>query len=115
MARNQSWETEFNSELRQAETARAAGNEGKARVCARRAAGLAIQEYLHRQGIQLDPGSAYAYLRYLAESPGISSEKRLVASHFLERVTAEHTLPGNVDLIEEARWLESKLLVEEGD
>ncbi len=112
MADEKSWKARINSELRQAEAARASGNEGKARVCARRAAGLAVEEYLRRQGVMLDPGSAYAYLRYLAELPDIPPGMRLVAEHFLERVTADHNLPTNADLIAEARWLISKLLTE---
>jgi hypothetical protein len=110
MAQNPSWKTQIKSELSQAEAARASGNEGKARVCARRAAGLAIEEYLRRQWVRLEPGIAYTYLRYLADMPDISPGMRLVAGHFLERVTIEHNLPRDADLIAEARWLVSKLI-----
>ena len=68
------WEARFQSELHQAEMARALGNEGKARVCARRAAGI--------------------------------------AGHFLERVETNFTLPSDVDLIQDARWLAQKLLLQ---
>lgn len=112
MAQKLSWKIQINSELRQAEAARIGGNEGKARVCARRAAGLAVEEYLRRQGVRLEPGSAYAYLRYLADMPDISPGMRLVAGHFLERVTTEHSLPVDADLIAEARWLVAKLLTD---
>ncbi len=112
MADEKSWKARVNNELRQAEAARANGNEGKARVCARRAAGLAIEEYLRRQGVRLEPGSAYTYLRYLTEMPDISPGMRVVAGHFLERVTTEHSLPVDADLIAEARWLVAKLLTD---
>ncbi len=110
MAYQLSWKARVSNELRQAEAARASGNEGKARVCARRAAGIAVEEYLHRLGIRLPAASAYAHLRYFAEMPDISPGMRLVASHFLERVTNEHNLPLEADLIAEARWLVAKLL-----
>lgn len=110
MAQKPSWKNQINSELSQAEAARASGNEGKARVCARRAAGLAVEEYLRRQGVRLEPGSAYTNLRYLADMPDISPGMRLVVGHFLEHVTTEHSLPVDADLIAEARWLVPKLL-----
>jgi hypothetical protein len=112
MVQNSSWETQINRELSQAEAARASGNEGKARVCARRAAGLAVEEYLTRQGVRLEPGSAYNYLRYLADLPDITPGMRLVAGHFLERVTTAHNLPMDADLIAEARWLVAQLLAD---
>ena len=40
-------------EFERAASARRKGNEGQARVCARRAAGIAIREYLIRRGTRL--------------------------------------------------------------
>ena len=105
-----SWEHRFQSELHQAESARAAGNEGKARVCARRAAGIIIGEFFQRRG-GLQPGpSAYDRLKFLRQEPEISPEIRAVAGHFLIRITPEHELPVEVDLIAKARWLKTELL-----
>ena len=39
------WQAEIQAELEKAQQARARGNEGQARVCARRAAGIAAREY----------------------------------------------------------------------
>jgi hypothetical protein len=104
------WESLFEQEIHQAEVARSVGNEGMARVCARRAAGIAIGEYLRRKGLSgLDPG-AYDRLRYLSNLPEISPQARLVANHLLTRVTPEHSLPIDVDLIAETRWLKASLL-----
>ena len=112
MAPEQSWIFKFENELRQAETARAAGNEGKARVCARRAAGVVVQEYLQRQGRVLTPGSAYDYLKYLSVQIELPPPVREAALHFIQRVSVEHNLPVEADLIDEARWLASQLLPE---
>ena len=104
------WESFFEQEIQRAEIARSVGNQGMARVCARRAAGIVIGEYLLRKGLSdLDPG-AYDRLRYLSYLPEISPQARLVASHLLTRLTPEHTLPIDVDLIAETRWLKENLL-----
>ena len=110
MEKNTEWETAFNSEIQQAEAARSAGNEGMARVCARRAAGAVIGEYIKRGDLP-DPGpGAYDRIQYLANTPGVHPQARQVAVHLLTRVTPEHTLPLEVDLIAEARWLKEILL-----
>lgn len=104
------WITHYDREITQAEAARAAGNEGRARVCARRAAGAVISEYMRRQGLQPRGPSAYDRVRDLLDLPDISPEVRQAAGHFLLRVTPEFTLPEEIDLIDEARWLRRTLL-----
>lgn len=112
METKKTWKTAFDQELQQAEAARASGNEGKARVCARRAAGIAIREFYSQIGIPFSPHSAYQNLHYLQTYPGTSQQVREVAGHFLERVTPDHELPVEADLIAEARWLAFELLNE---
>ena len=103
------WESSFEQEIHQAEIARSVGNEGMARVCARRAAGIVIGEYLRRQGLSdFNPG-AYERLRYLSSLPEISPQARRVVSHLLTRVTPEPSLPIDVDLIDETLWLKENL------
>jgi len=102
MHSNRDWESRLREELRTAKEARAAGNQGKARVCARRAAGIAIGEYLQRQGLP-DPGpSAYDRLQYLATHPGLSARARQITAHLLLRVNEDFKLPIDADLIAEA-------------
>lgn len=85
------------------------GNEGMARVCARRAVGIAIGFYLRENG-HPDPGkSAYDRLRYLCNLPDMPEELKQVASHFLIRVNPDRKLPLDIDLISEARWLIKQL------
>jgi len=93
------------SELDQAAAARAAGNEGKARVCARRAAGMAAREYLNRLGIQAKTASAYSMLNALAEFPDLDPELRRAALDLTRRVDQDFQLPAGMDLIAEARKL----------
>ena len=96
------WQAQIASELEKAEQARARGNEGQARVCARRAAGIAVREYLNRQGIRPPSVSAYDLLNSLKEDPQLSDELKLIADHLTLRVNEEFNLPVNADLIAEA-------------
>jgi hypothetical protein len=111
----QSWSIKFDDEITQAEAARAAGNEGKARVCARRAAGIVIGEYLERSGNPLLNASAYDRLRYLQNSSNLPEPVREIISHFLVRIDTDHNLPVDADLITEAKWLAETLLHPNGE
>jgi hypothetical protein len=97
------WQTEIDAEFEKAEQARARGNEGQARVCARRAAGIAAREYLTRKGIPSPRVSAYDLLNLLKEDPSLSADIRLIADHLTLRVTEEFKLPINADLIAESK------------
>ena len=105
----QGWKVEFQAEIDRAEAARQAGNEGMARVCARRAAGIAAREFLKRQGKTLPGSSAYDILKFLGNHSGVSPRIQEVASHFLVRITTDHKLPVEADLIQEAKWLLQQL------
>jgi hypothetical protein len=97
-------QAEIETELENAERARAAGNEGRARVCARRAAGMAARDFLARNDVQVK-GSAYEVLKVLEAFPGLSPDLRAVAAHLTLRVSEEFTLPAGIDLILETRKL----------
>jgi HEPN domain-containing protein len=97
------WQTQIQAEFEKAEQARTRGNEGQARVCARRAAGIAIREYLLRQGIRPRSVSAYDLLNLLKDDPRLSPHLKRIADHLTLRVTEEFKLPVNVDLVAEAR------------
>ena len=104
--------TQIQIEFERASQARAKGNEGQARVCARRAAGIAIREYLTRQGTHIPSTSAYDLLNQLKEDPLLPPNLKLVADHLTMRVTEEFKLPVEADLVAEARilcdWLLNK-------
>ena len=97
------WKSQIEAEFEKAEQARARGNEGQARVCARRAAGIAVREYLSRRGIRPPSVSAYDLLNLLKEDARLSPDLKLIADHLTLRVTEEFRLPVNADLIAEAR------------
>lgn len=104
------WKSQLEHEFTQAEQARANSNEGQARVCARRAAGIAIREYLTRKGIRPSSTSSYDLLNLIKDDPLLSLDLRLIAEHLTLRVTEEFKLPVEVDLVAEARTLSNELL-----
>jgi hypothetical protein len=110
MSTTPQWKSDFEDELRKAEAARLAGNEGMARVCARRAAGIVVGEYLRRRGIEFSDPSAYERLKLLSELPGVPPSAQELARHFLVRITPQGLLPIEADLIAEARLLAQELL-----
>ena len=108
--------TKITQELKLAAHSQEKGNEGKARVCARRAAGWAIQEHLRQQGISLDNNNALDHIKYFAAQAGHSSQTAAVLHHLLIKLEKEsleseayYPIPG-VDLVREAQWLVEKLL-----
>jgi len=92
--------------------ARDSGNEGMARVCARRAAGIVIGEYLTRHGYPNTTNNAYARLSFFISLPGVDQDCKGIASHFLVKVNPDHELPIPADLISDAKWLEKTLLID---
>ncbi|MBT3391221.1 MAG: hypothetical protein HN413_12510 [Chloroflexi bacterium] len=102
--------TSIEKEFQTAEKSRQAGNEGRARVCARRAAGIAAGEYFRVHAMS-DPGpSAYDRLQVLASASEIEPRFREIAQHLILRVNEEFRLPAQIDLIAEARQLVAYLL-----
>lgn len=103
-------QTKIQNELAKAEQARSKGNEGQARVCARRAAGLAAREYLLQQGIRPSSASAMDVLNRLKEDTLLSPSLKLILDHLTLRVTEEFKLPVDADLIAETKSLCDELL-----
>jgi hypothetical protein len=104
------WQIQIQNEFKRAEEARARGNEGQARVCARRAAGIAIREYLTRRGVRPQSTSAYDLLNLIKEETHLPADLKLIADHLTLRVTEEFKLPVDADLVAEARRLCDELL-----
>ena len=104
------WQAQIEAEFEKAEQARARGNEGQARVCARRAAGIAIREYLTHRGVRPPSVSAYDLLNFLKEDPDLPPDLKRIADHLTLRVTEEFKLPVNADLVAEARTFCENLL-----
>jgi len=104
------WKTQLQTEFERAESARSHGNEGQARVCARRAAGIVIREYYARREQLVRTPSAYDLLNLLAGEPDLTSELKQSIAFLTLRVDKEFKLPANVDLLDEARKLCDALL-----
>jgi hypothetical protein len=104
------WESEIQAEFERASQARQRNNEGQARVCARRAAGIAIREYLARRGIRPASTSAYDLLNLVQEDPLLAADLKSIAGHLTVRVTEEFKLPVDVDLVAEAKEFCERLL-----
>ena len=107
------WFFKYRRELDRGHRARQEGNEGMARVCARRAAGELVREYFHRHNIPVSSPSALNLLKILAQATEVSPRVREIATHFVWQITTEHILPGDVDLLAEIEWLEKELLGED--
>jgi hypothetical protein len=106
----ENWKVKFDGEMENAQAARSSGNEGKARVCARRAAGVVAREYFSRRHEHYHLRSAYQNLQTLRDHPDTPESVRKITAHFLERITEEHELPSDADLIVAARQLAVELL-----
>ncbi len=96
-------------ELGQAEKSRREGYEGRARVCARRAAGIAIREYFLRHGIPEATGSTLGLIHEFVNLPDLPEEMRRSAEILILRVDESFQLPLEVDLIAVARTLIEEL------
>jgi hypothetical protein len=96
--------SDIDTELKHAETARAAGNEGRARVCARRVVGMAARRHLSWHEVRFFAavqgetriGSAYEALQTLATFPGLAPTLKQAAVHLTMRVSREFCIPPEV-------------------
>ena len=93
---------QIKEELLLAKQSRLEGNEGRARVCARRAAGAAVKEYLARKGFANKPGNAIQSLLILKQSGDLPDRVLKAIDWLIQRVNEDHNLPTDVDLIHEA-------------
>ncbi len=97
-------ETHFQiqEELLLAKQSRKEGNEGRARVCARRAAGAAAGSYLTRQGVAKKTDNAYLSLQTLGQMENFPDRIQIAINRLIQRVDGNYQLPPEIDLIHEA-------------
>lgn len=108
------WRERVDRELAAAEAARSRGNEGMARVCARRAAGWAAQAYLAQQGVDLQTSSAMKHIRFLLTVDTLTPGTKMILEHMLvakqkDDLESDSYFPLSVDLVAEARQLIAEL------
>lgn len=107
------WKNKFEQELDMAAAARERGNEGQARVCARRAAGVVAREYFRRLGRPLRSPSAYDVLNDLMTMDDLPAQARQAVESLTRRVSEEFDLPEGMDLLRDARSLAASLLAQD--
>jgi len=110
--KQQNWRTRFAREMKMADKARTEGNEGKARVCARRAAGIVADAYMKRRGVSTPNMTAYERVKILQTWPDLPDGVDAVVAHMTTRVNESYELPIDADLVAEAQWLADVLLNE---
>lgn len=103
------------AELEAAMGARRAGNEGKARVCARRAAGWALGPYIQAQEGTRPSANALWALAWLQGDRGSPGPIREAARRLSTRIDRDHTLPFEEDILTDAVAIVSHFLGEEMD
>jgi hypothetical protein len=90
-------------ELDRARAALEEDNQGKARVCCRRAAGAAIRRWLARHPAPPEWGqTAIAQLRTIAGQESLPAPVRRAAARLSTTVSREHTLPFDENPIDDA-------------
>ena len=94
---------QIQKELLLAKQSRLEGNEGRARVCARRAAGAAAQSYLIEAGYPQKNKNVLQSLTQLRELNSTPDHVRNAVNWLLKRVDEDNTIPQRVDLISEAK------------
>ncbi len=103
------WMEAYRSELERGHQAREQANEGMARVCARRAAGVLVRAYFVQIKLSAPGKSVLNDLRALVNDPSMTEHVRDLAEHFITQITPEHILPGDVDLLVEVERLREAL------
>ena len=112
MKNSAAWQLDFEKEVDRAQKAREEGNEGMARVCSRRAAGVVVRAYYAFRGKTLKGASVLNHLRAIYESDNEPEDVKSVCRHFTLRITPDHLLPEDIDLIEDVIWLKATLFPE---
>jgi hypothetical protein len=97
--------TLIEQELAAAQAAQQDGNDGKARVCARRAVALATDVWLARLPMPLWRGDAMAQLRHIQQNASFPLPIRQAAERLSTPVTRQHTAPFTTDPIADAKLI----------
>lgn len=97
--------TLIEQELTAAEAAWKEANEGKARVCARRAVALATEGWLARLPVRRWCGDAMEHLRQIQQEVSFPLPIRQAAERLSTKVSQRHAAPFTTDPISDARLI----------
>ncbi len=96
-------DAKIKAELNMAEQSHQEGNEGMARVCARRAAGLALRKYITDIGEDRPDLNNFEILSDQKIRKILPAELHTWLDHLSMRVDINHKLPAGIDLIADTR------------
>ncbi len=99
------WGKQIEQELAKAAAGLRDGNDGLARVCARRAVGLGAQNWAERSGSRTWPGDAMKQLRKIQEEEAFPLEVREAAQRLLTKVTQRDQTLVSTDPIADAQLI----------
>lgn len=88
------------------------GNDGKARVCARRAVARATEDWLTRRPTSRWRGNAMEHLRQMQQDTCFPLSIRQAAERLSTKVTQRQTAPFTIDPISDARLIIAHLSAE---
>ncbi len=106
---------EVEREMDLAGEARRNGREGRARVCARRAAGRAVAVFHERKTGVRPQANYYRLLRWFQQVDDVPDPLKEAAARLTTRVRPDYTLPHPDDPLQDARTLIGALLSESDD
>jgi hypothetical protein len=92
-------------ELAAAEAAQHDGNDGKARVCARRAVARAIEAWREQLASPRWHGDAMAHLRQIQQGASFPLPIRQAAERLSTPVTRQHATPFTTDPVRDAKLI----------
>jgi hypothetical protein len=92
-------------ELAAAQAAQQNSNDGKARVCARRAVAIATEAWLARLPLPRWRGDAMEHLRQIQQDASFPLPIRQAAERLSSPVTRQHTTPFTTDPVADARLI----------
>ncbi len=97
------WQEQIEQELRKAAEGLQSGNDGLARVCARRAVSIAMHQWVNQQDKATSQGDAIHQLRTIQKHPTFPLPIKEAAQRLLTKVTEQQQLPITTDPITDAR------------
>ena len=102
--------TILQAEMADARRSQAQGNHGRVRVCARRAAGWSVGEYLEVHQLGESHGNALEHLHWLVDDADTPETLRAAAIRLTTKVEEDGSLPFDQDPIEDAKLIIQGLL-----
>jgi hypothetical protein len=98
-------EQRIRAEMEDAQRSRQQGNEGRARVCARRAAGWAVGWFVETNHLAEPHQNALDHLHWLTTFPEVTQGLKDAAGRLTTKINEDGSLPHAVDPLEDARLI----------